>query len=33
MLGIVGNEQLDAIAGEAKQRLQHAVTRLKKRER
>ena len=28
MLGIVGNEQLDAIAGEAKQRLQRVITAL-----
>jgi uncharacterized protein (DUF302 family) len=28
MLGIVGNKQLDAIAGEAKHRLQRAVARL-----
>ena len=28
MLGIVGNKQLDAIAGEAKQRLQRALARL-----
>lgn len=28
MLGVVGNEQLDAIADEAKQRLQRAVATL-----
>jgi hypothetical protein len=30
MLGIVGNEQLDAIADEAKQRLQHALAALER---
>ncbi len=30
MLGIVGNEQLDAIADEAKQRLQRALTTLER---
>ena len=31
MLGIVGNQQLDAIAAEAKQRLQQALTSLSRR--